>query len=197
MRAAGGMVGLLVAVALTPVAAQEPAPMVPAQNLQASFATLDRERFFAGSLMGQAAEQRYEAASAELLAENRQLEASLEEEERQLTLRRATMPADQFRALAQEFDTRVEELRAAQDSKSRSLTRRREEDQQAFFKASIPVLAGLMEDLGAVAIIDRSAVILSFDRVDITAQAIARLDAVLGDGTTPAPPPEPLPEPAP
>ncbi len=197
MRAAGGMVGLLVAVALTPVAAQEPAQVDPVPSLQSSFATLDRERLFSGSLMGQAAEQRFEAASAALIAENRRLEASLEEEERQLTVRRATMPADQFRALAQEFDTRVEELRAAQDSKSRSLTRRREEDQQAFFKASIPVLAGLMEELGAVAIIDRSAVILSFDRVDITTQAIARLDAVLGDGTTSAPAPDAVPEPAP
>ena len=41
-----------------------------------------------------------------------------------------------------------------------------------------------MSDLGAVAIIDRGALIISLERFDITDEAIARIDQVLGDGST-------------
>ncbi|MFN4153284.1 MAG: OmpH family outer membrane protein [Paracoccaceae bacterium] len=161
--------------------AQEP-DAEAAINPQSAVVTLDRNRLFEETLMGQAILDRIDAASSDLIAENRRLEAALEAEERLLTERRATLPTEAFRELAREFDTRVEELRVAQEAKSRALTRTRDAEQQRFFEASVPVLAELMQDLGAVAIIDRSAVILSFDRIDITAQAIARLDAGLGDG---------------
>ena len=169
--------------------AQDAAP-VP-DGFSASVATLDRNRLFEETLFGQAILAQLEAASADLLRENRQLEAALEAEERELTRRRAELPSEEFRALAQEFDTRVEELRVAQEAKSRALERSRDLEQQRFFEAAVPVLGGLMQDLGAVAIIDRNAVILSFDRIDITAQAIARLNAELGDGGVTPPVREP------
>lgn len=150
--------------------------------LRAPIVTLDRDRLFEGSMMGQALARRFEAASNDLIAENRQLEQALEQEERDLTERRKTMAAEEFRALATEFDTRVEALRQAQDVKSRSLTRQRDEDRQQFFQAAIPILGQLMSEIEAVAIVDRSAIILTFDRLDITDLAIERLDATLGDG---------------
>ncbi|MDZ7576268.1 MAG: OmpH family outer membrane protein [Pseudotabrizicola sp.] len=169
---------------MTPVFAQD--GMIPS-----AVVTLDRIRLFEDSLVGRAILQQVEAASADLIAENRRLEAALEAEERALTERRANLPTDEFRELAREFDTRVEELRVAQEAKSRALTRARDAEQQRFFEAAVPVLAELMQDLGAVAIIDRSAVILSFDRIDITDQAIARLDAELGQDVLLEPVPEP------
>ncbi|MDO9638768.1 MAG: OmpH family outer membrane protein [Pseudotabrizicola sp.] len=185
MTGAGLRAAVLLALACAgPTMAQTEAPAeAPAPAMQSAVVTLDRGRLFEDTLMGQAIQARIEAASADLIAENRRLEAALEAEERALTQRRATLPVDQFRIIAREFDKRVEELRVAQESKSRSVTRARDIEQQRFFEAAIPVLAELMQDLGAVAIIDRSAVILSFDRIDITEQAIARLDARLGDGT--------------
>lgn len=168
--------------------AQESAP--PEVRLETSVVTLDRNRLFEETLFGRALLAQLEAASADLLSENRRLEAALEAEERALTQRRVELPIEEFRALAREFDTRVEELRVAQEAKSRALARSRDLEQQRFFEAAVPVLGGLMQDLGAVAIIDRSAVILSFDRIDITAQAIARLDEELGDGAMLEPVPE-------
>mgnify|MGYP005852084013 CR=1 FL=1 len=174
---------------------QEAAPivtaMVPEVVPQSAVVTLDRTALFEESQMGRAILMQVELASADLIAENRRLEAALEAEERALTERRVALPAAEFRELAREFDTRVEELRVAQEAKSRSLTRTRDAEQQRFFERAVPVLAELMQDLGAVAIIDRSAVILSFDRIDITAQAIARLDADLGTGGVEAVPPAP------
>ncbi|MFN7224518.1 MAG: OmpH family outer membrane protein [Paracoccaceae bacterium] len=167
---------------------------VPVQDapeaVRSSIVTLDRTRLFEETRMGRAILSRIDAASKELVAENRRLESALEEEERSLTQRRATLPLEEFRALAAEFDTRVEELRVAQEAKGRALTRAREADQRRFFELTFPVLAELMQEVGAVAIIDRSVLILSFDRIDITSQAIAKLDAELGDGADLAPLPD-------
>lgn len=189
MRAGAGAV-LRVAVLVfgagfvTPLWAQEPTGprIAPDVGMFSSVVTLDRARLFEETMLGDAIQARIDAASNDLIAENRRLETALEAEERYLTSRRAVLPADEFRELAREFDTRVEELRVAQEVKSRGLTRMRDSEQQRFFELAVPVLAELMQDLGAVAIIDRSAVILSFDRIDITSQAIARLDSALGDG---------------
>lgn len=198
MRGGGAGVGVrsaLMAAALavaTPLAAQvtTPAPTDGPSGTFSSVVMLDRERLFEDSQMGRAILARIEAASAELIAENRRLEAALEAEERSLTDQRAALPPEQFRTLARDFDTKVEDLRVAQEVKSRSVTRMRDTEQQRFFELAVPVLGALMQDLGAVAIIDRSAVILSFDRIDITDQAIARLDAELGDGAALLLPPE-------
>ncbi|NEX45103.1 OmpH family outer membrane protein [Pseudotabrizicola algicola] len=189
LRTALVLFGLAAAAPLWAQEATGPRP-TPELGLFSSVVTLDRVRLFEDSLMGEAILARIEAASNDLVAENRRLEAALEAEERDLTARRAILPNDAFRELARDFDTKVEELRVAQEVKSRALTRMRDSEQQRFYEAAVPVLAELMQDLGAVAIIDRSAVILSFDRIDITAQAIARLDSELGDGSNLPPVPQ-------
>jgi Skp family chaperone for outer membrane proteins len=169
--------------------------------LRSPVVTLDRERLFAESLMGQAMIRRLDAESNDLIAENRRLEQALEQEERDLTEKRKTLPQDKFRTLSVEFDQRVEELRQAQDAKSRALTRQRDVDRQTFFEAAVPILGQLMSEIEAVAIIDRSAIILTFDKLDITTLAVERLDADLGEGpsdlgVTPEAAPDPGPDPA-
>lgn len=144
---------------------------------------LDRNRLFADSAFGKAAEARFQADSQVLIAENLRLEQALEEEERQLTDQRATLDAEAFQKLAAEFDSKTEAIRAAQDAKSRSITSKREEDRQRFLQAAVPVLGELMREAGAVAIFDKDMVILSLRGVDITEEAVARIDAALGDGS--------------
>lgn len=197
----GALFFLALALTALPVAqagAQQANAEVAPRQAGSPVVTLDRDRLFEESKAGQAAQARFERDSAALIAENRKLEAALEAEEQDLTARRAQLPAEEFRLLAEAFDKKVEELRAAQDGKSRSLTRSREEDRQAFFEAAVPILGRLMVEIGAVAIIERSAIILTFDQLDITDQAIARLDAeglslpdaapeASGDGGTAAP----------
>ncbi len=171
--------GLLVALALAgPLAAQD-APAV----LQAPILMLDRDRLFAETLYGRAVEAQFQAESETLIAENLRLEQALEEEERALTDQRPTLPAAEFQTLAAAFDKKAEDIRSAQDAKSRAITSKREQDQQRFLQAAIPVLGELMRDSGAVAIFDQKTVILSLRGVDITDAAIARIDAVLGDGS--------------
>jgi Skp family chaperone for outer membrane proteins len=172
----GGALAVALCGAGVPIAAQE-------AGIQPSILTLDQERFFNGSAFGRAALLREDQATKDLSAENLTIEQGLEAEERDLTTRRATLPAAEFAALATAFDLKVEDIRRAQDAKSRSIARRREEDQQQFFQAAVPVLGALLTEMGAVAILDKSAIILSLSSIDVTDAAIARVDAALGDGT--------------
>lgn len=157
---------------------------------RAPILTLDRERLLSETRFGRAVEAQFQQDSEVLISENLRLEQALEAEERALTDQRATLPAEEFRALAEEFDAKTEAIRAAQDAKSRAITSRRDADRQRFLQTAIPVLGDLMRETGALAIFDKEMVILSLRGVDITDEAIARIDEVLGDGAGLDAPPE-------
>jgi len=187
MRAGLGVAVLLGLLAAGPSVAQQ------AGLADSPVVTLDQDRLFAESQFGRNVLARNEAEEQALAAENRKLEAAMEEEERSLTDLRARMAAPEFRKLADEFDVRVEEVRSAQEARFRGLARQREEGRRKFFETALPILGRLMGEMGAVAILQREAIVLSFDRIDITDAAIARLDAELGDGIAPPTPEPPTP----
>ncbi|MEH6775116.1 MAG: OmpH family outer membrane protein [Cereibacter changlensis] len=182
------------AVAQTAGQTGQAAPAVADPGAGSQVVTITQERLFQDSRAGQQIQDRYETASRALVAENRRIEAALEAEERDLTARRAQMPPEAFRPLAEAFDEKVEGIRAAQDAKSRALTRQRDEDRQRMLEAAAPILAQMMAERGAMVLIDKNAVVLSFDGIDITEDAVARLDAVLGEATG-TPPEAPTPTP--
>lgn len=148
----------------------------------ASVLTLDQDRLFAESAFGSASLARERAAARALEEENARIEADLIAEEQDLTTRRAALPAEEFAALATAFDEKVERIRKEQDAKARDLTRTRDEERQAFLRAVVPVLGELLGEKKAAAILDKSTVILSLTAIDITEEAIARVDAVLAEG---------------
>jgi len=149
--------------------------------------TLDENQLFAESAFGKAALARQDADARALIEENRRIEAALEVEEQDLTTRRPTMGREEFTPLSDAFNLKVEGIRKAQDAKSRDLNRRADQDRQAFLLAVRPVLADLMAARGAVAIIDKRAVFVGFENIDITAEAIAELDKALAEGRLTAP----------
>lgn len=157
---------------------------------QSGVLTIQPERMFSESAFGKRVAQEIEAEGAVLTAENRIIEAELRAEEQDLTLRRSTMGASAFRALADAFDRKVQDTRTNQDQKLREINQLGEEARREFFAASLPILEQIMRESGAGAILDHSTVFLSADSVDITALAIDRIDKVLGDGLTGAEPPE-------
>ncbi|MDJ0630331.1 MAG: OmpH family outer membrane protein [Rhodobacter sp.] len=174
---------LVAAVLLVPmwqVKAQE-ALRVPSPIL-----TLDQERLFAGSRAAEEISAAIEAAAAQLAAENRVIEAELTAEELELTELRPTLAPDEFRALADAFDEKVQRLRAEQDAKALELQRRRDQERQTFFRQITPVLAEIVRERGALAVLDRRSVILSADTIDITEEAVARINSAFDE----APPAE-------
>ena len=172
--------GLALMVALVPSASG-------AQSFPTSLpvVTLDQERLFDGSRYGKALQRGLEAEAASLAAENRRIEAELEAEELELTARRPGLAPDEFRKLADAFDSKAEGTRRAQEAKLHALNRRGTELRQTFLDRARPILGQLMLDRGAVAVIAKNAVLLAIDSIDLTDAAIARLDAVLGDGSGP------------
>jgi Skp family chaperone for outer membrane proteins len=157
-----------------PAAAQE----APASSIL----TVDQDRLFAESAFGKAVVARETAAARALEAENAAIEARLVAEEQDLTTKRETLSATEFAALADAFDARVVRIRLEQDAKARNLSRTRDSDRKAFFRAAFPVLSDLLVERNAVAIIDKAAILLSLSAIDVTDAAVAKVDAALGTG---------------
>jgi len=145
--------------------------------------TLDRDKLFQGTQYGQRVSRELEAASNSLAAETRRIEASLEEEEKALTAKRGTMAADEFRALADAFDQKVQSLRTEREQAQANMRKQVENAQLDFFNRIGPILGQFVRERGAVLIVDRRAILLAAADVDITQDAITRIDTVLGDGS--------------
>ena len=114
------------------MAQSEGASAAPSAGASNPIAIIDQDRLLSASRYGQRMGQEIEAAGAALVAENRRIEGQLTEEELRLTAQRANMDADAFRPLAEEFDARVESIRAAQEAKSRALQAQAEAARAAF-----------------------------------------------------------------
>ena len=149
--------------------------------------TINLDQLFVQTLYGQRIRDEIDLQAKALEAENRAFADELQAEERSLTERRPTMDPGDFRIEADAFDARVQAIRQSQDEKEQalqsSLTRGREE----FLSVVQGVLAEIMISRGAVVIIDRRNIVMQADLIDITAAAIAAIDAKLGDGTAPEP----------
>jgi len=176
VRAAAAALGaVLLALVPLPAAAQGPAPL--------AVATLDQEALFLQSAFGRRVTRELERDRDALTAENRAIEADLIDEERALIDRRAELPPAEFAPLAEAFDTKVERIRREQDRKGRALQVQFEQARQRFLSEIGPVLTDLLRARGAQVLLDRAAVLIAVEGVDITAAAIAAIDARLGDGS--------------
>lgn len=183
----GAALALALAV-VVPAAAQE---TTSPSTLAPSIFLLDQERMFEQSQWGQRALAQIGEDSNALAAENRRIEAELSAEEQDLAAKRASLPSGEFRSLADAFDKKVIEIRRNQDAKLRDLNRLNDAERQAFFAEAAPVLRDfLLASQGAVAILDRRAVLVATDSIDVTDKAIALMDAHLGEGERPILPPE-------
>jgi len=145
--------------------------------------TIDPDRLFAETAFGQRALRSIEERSTVLARENRRIEAELIAEERALTEQRPSLSVEEFRALADAFDEKVQRLREEQDAKTREIQGLREDEQQRFLGEIAPILSNLIVERGASVVVDRRSVFLSAARVDITDDAIRMIDDELGDGT--------------
>lgn len=144
--------------------------------------TVDSERLYLESAFGQRVIRDVQEQEAALAAENEQIRIALEEEELALTEMRETMNPQDFRSLADEFDEKVQSIRSAQVAKSRELGEQVERNRAAFLTAAGPVLERLMRETGAAVILEQRTVFISANAIDVTNEAITRIDAVLGEG---------------
>lgn len=166
----------MAAIAVPATAQQLPTPP------PAAILVLNQDRLLSQTEFGLRIQQEVEEASSTLAAQNRSIEQRLVAEELSLTEQRPTMSPEDFRVLADEFDTRVVGIRTAQAAKARDLQAQSEAAQQRFFEETFPILLQIVDARGASVLLDSRTVLLSAGSVDITDAAIAAIDAGLGRG---------------
>ncbi|TGN56236.1 OmpH family outer membrane protein [Paracoccus liaowanqingii] len=170
-----------------------PAPETAAGSAadRAPVLTLDLDLLYLSSAWGVRAQARLESEGDIVAAENERLTRLLSAEETQLTEQRATLPAADFRRLAESFDLRATGIRRERAQAVQDLNGWAEADRAAFFRAALPVMGQVMSDRGAVAVLDRRTVFVSLDAIDVTQQLITTLDQRIGDGAGVVPLPSP------
>ncbi len=149
--------------------------------------TIDSELIFGSTAVGQSIATNLEARVSDLASENARIASELEKEELELTELRKTLPTDEFRRLAQIFDSKVQRIRREQDNKQRDLQLLRDEERQSFIDAIAPLLSDIARDRGALVVMERRNVLLSADSIDITREVILRIDEVLNNSTDDTP----------
>lgn len=155
----------------------------------ANVLVIDGEAAFAGSRMGKRLSAEIEEKSKALAAENRTIEAQLSDEEKALTERRKTLSPEEFRPLADAFDEKVRRIRDEQDAKARAIGQIGDYARRAFLTAARPILDQIMQESGAVVILELRNVFLVDDAANITDEVIRRLDAAEPPADTPGQPP--------
>lgn len=153
--------------------------------------TVDQDRLYFESLFGQRVRDQVLAASRALETENQRLVTELSAREAELTAARPDLSPEAFRAHAEAFNEDAERIRETQEQKAREIRQFQDAEQLRFFDAAVPMLDGLLQELGAKVLLDARVVLLAADDTDLTDAAIARVDAELGDGTETAEAPLP------
>ena len=164
-----------------------------AQAMMVPVLTVDENQLFAGSAWGRRMQARLEAEGGKIAAENDRLAAQLSEEEAMLTGQRAALPPAEFRKLAEAFDARATQVRRERAQAVQRLNDWADADRTAFYRAALPVMGEMMQRRHAVAVLDRRTVFVSLDAIDITADLMAELDRILGDGEGVVPLPDEAP----
>ncbi|WP_338548045.1 OmpH family outer membrane protein [Roseovarius phycicola] len=150
--------------------------------VQSQVLVIDPERLFNQTRLGQSYLALIQVERDALIARNRQIEAELEAEEKALTEKREETSPEEFREMADAFDTRVQDIRRDSERRVRDLERNRERAPVEFMRQVEPVLVDIMRAAGGVVVVDARNVLLRADVIDITDVAIARIDNVLAPG---------------
>ncbi|MGJ8587028.1 MAG: OmpH family outer membrane protein [Yoonia sp.] len=158
--------------------------VLPASAQQSSPAVLivDSDRLFLETLYGQRLTAELAEQAAELQAENDRIVESLTLEERSLTIRRPEMTPEDFRAEAEAFDRKVQDVRRVRDAKNVELQIANAEARARFEQRVQGIVANIMIERGAVLVLEQRNVVLSVRAANITDDAIVRIDAELGRG---------------
>lgn len=143
---------------------------------------VDQEALYRQSRWGMRAQAELAAQSRQVAADNDRAFADLVADEDALTAARARLSPEEFRIRAAEFDERVMAIRRERDEAREALSDTAERDRAIFFQAAAPVLGRVMVARGALVMLDQRMVLIAEDRVDVTDDAIAALNAELGDG---------------
>ena len=113
-----------------------------------------------------------------LQTENEALEAELLLEEKELSELRRTLPAVDFRPKAIAFDKKVTIIRSEQAEKEKILNNSVRKKESDFYKNIYPLLYELLSERGGLILLDQRNLVLWDSAIDITDEAIKRINLV-------------------
>ena len=144
--------------------------------------TIDLSKMLKSTIFGKHIISENNKYRSELQKENDTLEAELLVEEKLLSELRKSLPTDEFRKKAIEFDEKVSTIRSDQARKEQILNEKIRKEESEFFKAIYPVLFQIVSEQGGTVLLDQRNVVLFDSSVDITPSAIELINRTLGDG---------------
>lgn len=145
--------------------------------VRSSILVIDPDRLFEETLLWDSIQAEFEKSRQAFFDENVKLIEALEIEEAQLAEQRNSLPADQFKVLADEFDTRAQDIRAARDAKQIALQQELAGLRVEFLNSIIPIMRTIMLERGAGGIMRKDQLFLNFDAIDVTDEAIKQINA--------------------
>ena len=148
-----------------------------------SVLVIDADRLFADSAFGKRIAAEVDAAARALAAENTALSEELDAEEKALTVERDSLSIEEFSAKADTFDQKVKRIRAEQLAKERDLAELGQQGETRFRELARPVLRAMMDRYNASVLMDLRAILIALDTADVTDEAIAEINARIGDGS--------------
>jgi Skp family chaperone for outer membrane proteins len=158
--------------------AATPAPS--GQVLHAPIIAFDREKIFRDSKPGQALDAEIETLRADLVAENDEIYADLEAEEQNLSTLKDSLSSAAFKFKADAFDAKVTAIRSEQKAKSEAVQQAYDQGARDFEQQLNVVLTQIAREVGAVAVFERKQIYLMSGSIDISVEAVRRLDALTG-----------------
>ena len=145
--------------------------------------TVDRVRLVRESNYGKRLFSELNENMRALQIENNQIEAELSSEEMALRDKRKEMEPDAFRELAADFDQRVNRIRQERKDLEDTILQENNRSQVQLIQTAAPYMFEIMTQHGAVAVLERSTVVLDLASIDITDQVIERMNLEIGDGS--------------
>lgn len=167
------------------IATTEPrTPELQRVIVQVPLIAFDRDRILNESDIGRALEAKITTMRTDLVAENDAIFATLETEEKALSDLKATLSSEEFALQADAFDAKVIAIRAEQKLKLEAVQSTYDQGTRDFEAALNVVLKEIAQEVGAVAVFERAQFYLMSGSIDISREAVARLNALAASDVT-------------
>ena len=144
---------------------------------------VDLDRVFTETIYGQRLQADFRESERALGNDFNRIAGELIAEEKQLRDLRAETPPDEFREMAEAFDTKSTKLRLEQSERRNKLTQDLQVARENLLRQLGPIFSQLMQERGASILIQKDDQrMIVFPQADITQSAITLIDQRLGDG---------------
>ncbi len=144
---------------------------------------VDLDRVFTETVYGQRLQADFREAEKALADDFNRIAGELIAEEKQLRDIRAGTPPDEFRTMAEAFDSKSNKLRLEQSERRNKLILDLQVARENLLRQLGPIFSQLMQERGASILIQKDDQrMIVFPQADITQSAIALIDQRLGDG---------------